>query len=193
MTSQILEIDIAGICSIDHKCNGCRESSKKCCSIYDVTINRQEMENIIDYLPFAAHFCINLKKDGHYLNVFDEISDNLYSIDTNEDGTCSFAYFESGKIVCALHTAADELGIAVQKVKPKSCLLWPLAVFEGEPEILSIQDDIFEFSCITKKKTETLCLSPSIADSIEKVYGRNLRISLQEAAGKGRRWMKIAS
>jgi hypothetical protein len=34
-----------------------------------------------------------------------------------------------------LHTVAEQLGIPFRKAKPESCLLWPLAIFEGETSV----------------------------------------------------------
>lgn len=191
MKSQSLEIDVAGICSVHHKCTGCIGESKRCCSRYEVTISSREMQSIIGCIPLATHFCSHLKSHHDYVNVFEEISSGLYSIDTNEEGTCVFAYFEGERIACSLHAAAEKLGIPFRKVKPESCLLWPLAIFEGESRILSIHDDIFEFSCNARNAKEIFSLCPSIADNIEKVFGIEFMKDLQDAANKGLHWTKI--
>lgn len=149
------------------------------------------MQSIIGCIPLATHFCSHLKSHHDYVNVFEEISSGLYSIDTNEEGTCVFAYFEGERIACSLHAAAEKLGIPFRKVKPESCLLWPLAIFEGESRILSIHDDIFEFSCNARNAKEIFSLCPSIADNIEKVFGIEFMKDLQDAANKGLHWTKI--
>jgi hypothetical protein len=192
MKSQNLEIDVAGICSVRHKCTGCIGESKKCCSSYEVTISSREMKNIIGCLPLATQFCSHLKSHHDYVNVFEKIATDLYAIDTNEEGTCVFAYFEGDRIACSLHVAAEKYGIPFRKVKPESCLLWPLAVFEGKSKILSVHDDIFEFNCNARNAEGVFSLCPSIADNIENVFGIEFMKDLQEAADKGLRWTKIA-
>ena len=192
MKSQSLEIDVAGICSVDHKCTGCPGESKRCCSSYEVTISKKELQNLIGYIPLATHYCSHLKSNHVYDNVFEQISSSLYSIDTNEEGICVFAYFEGDRIACSLHAVAEKLGIPFRKVKPEACLLWPLAIFEGESRILSIDDDIFEFSCNARYAKGTFSLCPSIADNIERVFGIEFTKDLQDAANKGLNWTRIA-
>jgi hypothetical protein len=191
MNPQSLKIDVAGICSVINNCTGCPGESKRCCSSYEVTINSKELQNIIGCMPLAARFCSRLKSHYIYENVFDQISRGLYCIDTNEDGTCVFAYLEGNRIVCSLHTVAEQLGIPFRKAKPESCLLWPLAIFEGETRILSIHDDAFEFSCNTRNAKGRFSLCPSIAKNIERVFSVEFRNELQDAANKRLHWTSI--
>lgn len=191
MNPQSLKIDVAGICSVIHNCTGCPGESKRCCSSYEVTINSKELQNIIGCMPLAARFCSHLKSHYIYENVFEQISRGLYCIDTNEDGTCVFAYLEGNRIVCSLHTVAEQLGIPFRKGKPESCLLWPLAIFEGETRILSIHDDAFEFSCNTRNVKGRFSLCPSIAKNIERVFSVEFRNELQDAANKRLHWTSI--
>ena len=191
MKSQSLEIDVAGICSVSHKCTGCIGESKSCCSSYEVAISSKELQNIIGCIPLATHLCSHLKSHHDYANVFEQISRGLYSIDTNEEGICAFAYFEADRIGCSLHFVAEQLGIPFRKVKPEPCLLWPLAIFEGESRILSIDDDIFEFSCNVRNAKGIFSLCPSIADNIVRVFGVEFAKDLQDAANKGLHWTRI--
>jgi hypothetical protein len=191
MNHKTLKIDVAGICSVNHNCNCCEGESKNCCSSYEVTVTGREMKNIIGYMPMATRFCSQLKTDNDLENVFERVQGRLYSIDTNDDGSCVFSYFEKGKIVCSLHAVAAHMGIPFRKVKPESCLLWPLAIFEGESRILSIDDDIFEFRCNTPRRKGTMSLCPSIADNIERLFGIEFRNDMQDAASKGLLWTEI--
>ena len=87
-----------------------------------------------------------------------------------------------------LHTVAEELKIPFTEAKPKSCLLWPLAVFEGEIGVLSIHDDVFDYGCNLRNKRnprEALSLCPSISKNIEMVFGFEFKNALREAANKG--------
>jgi len=79
----------------------------------------------------------------------------------------------------------------IRKVKPEACLLWPLAIFEGKSRILSVDDDIFEFSCNARHAKGTFSLSPAIVDNIERVFGVEFTKDLQDAADKGLNWTRI--
>jgi hypothetical protein len=191
MNPQRLEIDVAGICSVKHNCTGCSSETPCCCSSYEVTINSQELRNISGCLPLAARFCPHLKSNHSYENVFEEISRGLYCLDTKENGACVFAYLKGNKLVCSLHTVAEQTGILFRNAKPESCLLWPLAIYEGEKRILSIDDDAFEFSCNTRNAKGKFSLCSSIAENIERVFGVEFRNELQEAVDKKRPWLSI--
>jgi hypothetical protein len=156
-----------------------------------VTISKKELQNIIGCVPLAARFCSHLRSRYVYENVFEQISSDLYCIDTNEDGTCVFSFLEGSRISCSLHAVAGQLGIPFRKVNPESCLLWPLAIFEGETRIPSIHDEAFEFSCNTRNAKRRFSLCPSIAQNIESVFGIEFRVELQNAANKGLRWTSI--
>ena len=191
MKSKLMEIDVAGICSILHECTACAGELNRCCSNYEVTVNSQEAQNMDGWIPLAARFCPSLKSPDGYENVFDQISRDLFSIDTDEDGVCAFAYFEDNKILCSLHAAADSCKISFRKAKPQSCLLWPLAIFEGKTQILSIQEDAFEFGCNKRNDKNKFTLCPAIAKNIEWVFGVEFRNTIQEAANKRLNWINI--
>ena len=188
MELQIFEVDVVGICSILHHCTGCQGSAKRCCESYEVTIDTSELSNLVGCMPLASRYSDHLQTDTGYKNVFEQISRDLYSIDTNEGGTCVFAYRVGDRTLCSLHTVAEELKIPFTKAKPKSCLLWPLAVFEGEIGVLSIHDDVFDYGCNLRNKRnprEALSLCPSISKNIEMVFGFEFKNALREAANKG--------
>jgi hypothetical protein len=191
MNPENLEIDIAGICSVIHNCTGCPGESQNCCASYEVTISKKELYKIIGCIPLAARFCSRLKSRYVYENVFEQISSDLYCIDTNEDGICVFSFLEGNRITCSLHTMAEQLAIPFRRVNPESSLLWPLAIFEGETRILSIHDDAFEFSCNTRNTKGRFSLCPSIAQNIERVFGIEFLAELENAANKGLRWTSI--
>jgi hypothetical protein len=123
-------------------------------------------------LPLASRFAPNLKSDSEYNNIFDEVEANLFVIDRNEDGLCSFAYFGSNNnILCSLHSVAIELHIPSNALKPKSCVLWPLALAHCYPLCLSVDDNAFLFPCNTKDNlNRSLC--PSIANIIKATFGK---------------------
>lgn len=194
MEFQTIEVDIAALCSVLHYCDGCRNESKRCCSSYEITVNKNELDNIVGCIPLAASFNPKLKMKRGYKNVFEKISRDLYSIDTDREDTCIFAYFEKHRILCSLHAVAEQFGIPFKKAKPASCLLWPLAISAGEKRVLSIQDDTFDFRCnihsqFNNKFTKSLC--PSISKIVEIVFGLEFKNELQEAVDEGLNYTKI--
>jgi hypothetical protein len=86
---------------------------------------------------------------------------------------------------------AEQTGIPFRKAKPESCLLWPLAIYEGGKRILSIQDDAFEFSCNTRNPEGKFSLCFSIAENIERVFGVEFRNELQDAVNQRLSWKSI--
>lgn len=191
MNSRSIDVDVAAICAVTHNCTGCAGESKCCCSSYEVCISTSELNRIIQYLPVAATFCRHLKLANGYDNVFEDLGRNLFCLDTTEDGLCVFAYSKDNKILCALHSAAVQLGIPVHEVKPKACLIWPLSISEGKSKTLSVDHDALAFRCNAQKRNEALRLCPSIAGIVENTFGRKFRCDLENAANKGLRRIRI--
>ncbi len=191
MKNKTIEVDVAGLCSLTHRCTGCKGESKRCCSSYEVAIKKNELERIVGWIPAATKFCPHLKSGNGYKNVFEKLSPGLFGIDTHEDGLCVFAYYDNKKTSCSLHAVSTKLSMPHSQIKPISCILWPLAIFEAETKILSIHDDAFEFKCNKHRKTENLSLCPSTARIVEIALGNLFKHELEEAANKGLHWTKI--
>jgi len=145
-----------------------------------------EVKRIIKVLPEVAKLCPHLLTERGYDNAFEEEEPGLFSIDTNEDGLCLFAYWFHRRIHCALHTVAMNLGLPLEQVKPKVCLLWPLHFSEGD-EVLAMIEDAFLFSCNIRKAPDSRSLSPGLVDAIEMVYGRGCGGQVMHAAETGER------
>ena len=181
-----VEVDVDSLLQIENTCNGCVRGQKCCCSSYEVCITTAEMKRIIPYLPEAAKFCPHLLVIGGYDNVFEPEEPGLYSINTNEDGLCVFAYWSRGRTHCSLHTVAMTLGIPLEAVKPKVCMLWPMHFSDGD-ELLGMINDAFEFSCNSRRTEGSRSLSPGFVDTIELIYGGGCGEQVQQAAEKGER------
>ncbi len=143
------------------------------------------MARIIGVLPDAAKYRRDLVSGDGYDNVFEKLGSNQYCLDTDEDGLCVFAYVKDNKILCSLHSAALDLGIPVEQVKPAPCLLWPLALSEGKQKVLSVHDDVYEFACNSRKKTRSKRLRPPIAQIVESVFGVDFREQFDCAVMQG--------
>jgi hypothetical protein len=118
--------------------------------------------------------------------VFDEEEPGLFSIDTTGDGLCLFAYWSHGRTHCSLHTVATDLGLPLEQVKPKVCLLWPLHFSDGD-EVLAMIDDAMLFSCNARKPQGSRDLCPGFSEAIERVYGEGCGAQVRQAAENGDR------
>jgi hypothetical protein len=187
-----VEVDVESLLSIENQCTGCARGRKCCCSSYEVCVTTAEMKRIIKFLPEAARYCPHLLTTSGYDNVFEAEEPGLFSIDTTEDGLCLFAYWSHGRTRCSLHTVAMDLGLPLEQVKPKVCLLWPLHFSDGD-EVLAMIDDALLFSCNARKAPGSRSLCPGFAEAIELVYGEGCGAQVRQAAENGdRRTLLIA-
>ena len=181
-----VDVDVESLLSLENRCNGCAKGEKCCCSSYEVCVTTAEVKRIIKFLPEAAKLCPHLLAAGGYDNVFEEEEPGLFSIDTTEDGLCLFAYWSQSRTHCSLHTVAVTLGLPLEQVKPKVCLLWPMHFSEGE-EVLAVIDDAFLFACNVRKAPGSRSLSPGFVEAIEMVYGEGCGTQVKHAAENGDR------
>jgi len=181
-----ISVDLAALLSIEHVCGGCAKGEKCCCASYEVCITAAEMRRIIAVLPVAAKRCPHLKTGEEFDNIFEEVEHGLYAIDTTEDGLCLFAFLSKRKIRCSLHTAASALGLPINQVKPKVCLLWPVSYSEDD-EMLSLTDDALSFSCNSPRGWPPRSLFPWFIEAITIAYGTGFgKILKDEACTKGK-------
>jgi hypothetical protein len=181
-----VEVDVESLLSIENRCNGCARGERCCCSSYEVCVTTAELKRIIKVLPEAARLCPHLLTTGGYDNVFEEVEPGLFSIDTTEDGLCLFAYRSHHRTLCSLQTVAATLGLPLEQVKPKVCLLWPMHFSEGD-EVLAMIDDAFLFNCNARKAPGSRRLSPGLVEAIELVYGEGCGSQVRHAAENGER------
>ncbi len=122
-----------------------------------------------------------IDNNDEYINVFEKIETDLFSIDDDDFGVCVFAY-RGGKeeTLCSLHSTAIEMDYQPEEVKPKDCVLWPLALSEGAPLCLTIDDDAFLFPCNRSRATEAAVLDPGIASIIKTLYGNDFLEEINE-------------
>ena len=69
-----------------------------------------------------------------------------------------------------------------EEVKPRGCVLWPLALSEDKPLSLSVDSEAFLFPC-NKKRKGASTLAPGIADIIKKLFGSAFLNKVNEYAG----------
>jgi hypothetical protein len=181
-----VSVDLVSLLQVEHRCRGCTQDERCCCSSYEVCVTEAEMRQIIQVLPEAAKLCRHLKTDHGYDNVFEYVGPGLYALDTTEDGLCLLAYVADNKIRCSLHTVGTMLGLPLRKVKPKACLLWPMSLSEGD-EVLTLASDALSFRCTTRRKKRSKRLSPAFREAIELIYGDGIGSQLEKEDGIGAR------
>ncbi|MEN8262486.1 MAG: hypothetical protein ABFR82_03395 [Nitrospirota bacterium] len=177
-----IAVDVSSLLSIVHSCTPeiC-SSDESCCGSFQVCVDGNELQQITGCMPMAAGYSEGLKSDDEYLNVFEKIEQDLFSIDDDDSGVCVFAY-RGGKeeTLCSLHSTAIEMDYQPEEVKPKDCVLWPLALSEGDPLCLTIDDDAFLFQCNRSRSTEAAILDPGIASIIKTLYGNDFLEEINE-------------
>lgn len=181
-----VEVDVESLLLLENNCGGCSRGERCCCSSYEVCVTAAEMKRIIRFLPEAAKYCPHLLTPGGYDNVFEKEEPGLFSIDTDENGLCLFAYWSDRRTHCSLHTVAMKLGLPLAQVKPKVCMLWPLHFSDGD-EVLSTIGDASLFTCNARKAPGSREVSPGFIDAIELVYGEGCGAQVKQAAEKGDR------
>lgn len=181
-----VEVDIESLLLIENRCEGCAKGDKCCCSSYEVCVTEAEIKRIIRVLPEAARLCPRLLTEGGFDNVFEPEDQGLFSIDTNDDGLCVFAYWSGNRTHCSLHTVALTLGLPLEQVKPKVCLLWPMHFSDGD-EALGMINDAFQFACNVRIAPGSRSMSPGFVEAIERVYGEGCGEQVRQAAENGER------
>ena len=186
---QVIEdvvVDISALLSIAHSCDPelC-SSSGSCCGSFEICLEADEMDRVVGFMPMASEFSDGLMSGSSFRNVFEELEPGLYAIDEGESGVCVFGYHGAkDEVLCSLHSVAMKRNYKPEEVKPRGCVLWPLAVSEDKPLSLSVDSEAFLFPC-NKQREGASALDPGIADIIEKLFGKAFLDKVNEyAAGQ---------
>jgi hypothetical protein len=165
-----LKVDLEALGSISHRCEPalCRASGS-CCARHDVWIGAEERSRIQNLLPAACEVTPRLSEEE---TLFKPLGPDVYAIRRTGDGLCIFAYADpERRVLCALHSAALKTGLAPREVKPRGCLLWPLALATSEPSLLFVQDGAFGFPC-NRLRPPQPSLDAGIRAIVETLFGR---------------------
>ena len=176
-----MRIDVEALQALAHRCEPlkCIGRERGCCATYEVVVGRREQGTIVGALAEAARFAPALKTGGEYLDPFEE-TEGGSCLNTDEDGRCVFAYEDArGATLCSLHSAAMELGLPPARVKPRACALWPLALVEGDPPLLTVQEDALAFPCNRRRRNGAAGLNGVIEEIIEAVFGREILMEIK--------------
>ncbi|MCP5005594.1 MAG: hypothetical protein GY941_16910 [Planctomycetes bacterium] len=181
-----IKVDLESLISISHMCNpGICVGKDTCCAHYEICLEEREVDKLLKHMPAASKYAQHLREDDSYRNIFEETEDNLIAIDTDVDEKCLLAWQSSkGEILCSLHSQAIEAECSFYDAKPRACCLWPLAICNGNPMILSVQDDAFEFVCNKKRRSKKAALNREIASIVKNVYGDKMLVGINQALSK---------
>lgn len=181
------EVDLDALAGIAHRYDPERCKARGCCcSTYEVTVGRREVERIVGCMGEAARFQPALREGDSFVHPFDEQGGGRFAIDTDEDGRCVFAYTDAaGETRCSIHSAALDMGLEPYKVKPTSCALWPLALGEGRPKRLGIQPGAFDFPCNRRRRPRRDGrLDEGVADLVRRNFGEAFLRRIEEAGAE---------
>lgn len=174
-------VDASALLALAHVCRPERcTRAKTCCSSYDVRVNKREAAAAIGLLSEAARYASTLREDGDFADPIEEC-DGGQSLATREDGACVYSYRGGdGGVRCGLHSAALDLGLRPERAKPRSCVLWPLAIAEGRPPILTVMEDAALFPC-NRRRVPGKTLHPGVAALIADALGPQYLMKLEMA------------
>ncbi len=190
--SSVLDVNLAEIVHLNHNCDGCSSGVRCCCSSYEVCVTRAEMRRIVGVMPEASEYCPILNDGDSFENVFGELEDGLYPIETDENGLCVFAYFAHGMVFCALHSVAEALGYPWFFFKPLVCALWPLSIPDGRTPSLSVDSEAYKYHCNSRPNAEDIRIM-SLLDPLAVLLGAQALNAMQQAAGRGLQRIRIAA
>jgi len=165
-------VDIPALLSIAHSCDpSICTSSGSCCDNFEICLEADEMDRVVGFMPMASEFSDALMSGGSFRNVFEELEPGLFVIDEGDSGVCVFGYRgPKDEVFCSLHSVAMQKNYKPEEVKPRGCVLWPLAMSEDRPLTLSVDSEAFLFPC-NKNRESASALDPGIADIIKKLLG----------------------
>lgn len=167
-------VDLPALLKLKHYCDPrlCR-NKRYCCASYEITVDRQDMKRAVGLMPEAANFAPAVGEGGEFENPFEKIEGGRWAIDCDEElEACAFSFRDKqGCGWCSLHAAALKLGLDPYQQKPEVCTMWPLALSEGDPPVLSIQDDVYRFPCAWRRRGPQRALYPDIAANVKAIFG----------------------
>ncbi len=172
-------VDIPALRRLRHDCDPahCRNRTS-CCAQYEVAITETELERVIGCLPEVEVWAPEVVMS----DVYEEDGKGAI-LDTDEDGLCVLAYRRvDGSVLCSLHSIALEHGLDPAEVKPQCCCLWPLALSEGRPRTLSVQDDAYTFPCNRLRPRNAAGLDPGVAAILRSCFGDSFRKQVEALA-----------
>ncbi len=178
-----LRVDIEAIGRLRHACRPelC-VAGPSCCQSYEIAFPARQARRVIDYLDHASRYARHLTGPEGLTDPLSETDDGLACMDTDEDGLCLLAFADdTGRRRCALHAAAVELGHDPAAVKPQPCWLWPLALSEDDPPILTVCAGAEQFPCNRLLKRPARSLDAGLAEIVDGLWSPELARNIDDA------------
>ena len=173
------------LCEMLHTCDPalCSETGC-CCGCYSIGITPAELERVIGLAPQAEKYATGIAEDDEIFEEGDCETDLELAV--NDEGLCNLAYVDSlGRTLCAVHSAAVDLGLDPYKTKPAPCTLWPVMMPESEEKIIAIMEDAYEFPCNKKRDlTGVTRLCDEVAEILNKKISPAFTSELNEIIRK---------
>lgn len=177
-------VDVPALMRLKHYCDPmlCR-NKRYCCAQYEITLDKDDLTRAVGFQHEAAAFAPEVGEGGYFEDPYEETDDGRWSLDCDDEtDACAFSFRDKkGCGWCAIHAAALKHHLDPYQVKPKVCTMWPLALSEGNPVVLGIQDDVYMFPCTWKRGGRPRTLYPDIAENVEAAFGVEFRRELESA------------
>jgi hypothetical protein len=143
------------------------------------------LDRLVGLLPGAARFAPWLNGPVGLENPFEPLGGGLWAIDTDEEGLCVLAYRDgSGATRCSLHSAAVSAGLEPLTHKPASCALWPVAVGEGDPPVVTVADDAGQMPCCRVRRSPQTALEAGVEGVLLVQFGRGVVEGINDALAR---------
>lgn len=190
-TADCVDVAVADLAELEHRCDGCRPRQRCCCASFDVCVTSAEIARIDGIMPLASLFRPTLREDDGFANVFDEAEEGLHSIDTDEEGACAFGFWRDGTLQCSIHAAAVAMGLPWERLKPRVCSLWPLSLSSAGPLTLSYDTEAFAFHCNRRRPRGATTLDPGVSAILRLAFGAEFERRVAQAAAQGLRRARV--
>lgn len=178
-------VDLDAVRELAYRCDPGLCGKATCCGHYEVAVTRRERERLTGLLDEVAALRSASGMDEDIDYPF-ESEGGRCALETDEAGRCRFLFRSGTAYLCGVHAAALAHGVAPERWKPRSCVLWPLAVGEGAGRELGVQEGAEAFPCVQRvagKRT----IDADVWEIIEAVFGKRFRSELErvDAAVEG--------
>jgi hypothetical protein len=173
-------VDLEALRELEYRCEPTRCGKETCCGHYEVVISRRERERLTGLLEEVTR----VRQASGMEEVdypFESAGGGKASLETDEDGRCRLLFKEKGAYLCGIHAIALSHGVAPEKWKPRSCMLWPLAVSDGGRRELGVQEGAEAFPCVERVAGKR-DIAPEVLEIVEAVFGKRFRRELERQA-----------
>ncbi len=166
------QVDAEALMRLAYRCDPSRcRGLRSCCGVYDVWIDAEEKARLEKNLSLVF-VRAGKESGGKCVDTYLKWVGAGYVLQKNREGLCRLACrADDGRVLCALHSAALHAGIPPAQVKPRSCLLWPLALAGRGHRTVSVQQDAYDFPCNRRREDSLSHLDSGTVSLIRTNFG----------------------